>query len=66
MRTGSVLVKERSCLFPAPLEGLIGSEEDVNALRFCDQNGLTSALRRGGKLILLLASQQRWPSCRVL
>lgn len=49
MRVGSVLVKERSCLFSAPLEGLIGSEEDVNTLRFCDQNGLASALRGRGQ-----------------
>lgn len=66
MRVGSVLVKERSCLFSAPLEGLIGSEEDVNTLGSVTKMGSQVLLGGGGKLILLLASQLRWPRCRVL
>lgn len=48
LRMGSVLKKEMSCLFPAPLQSLISSEEDLNTLRFCDQNGLSGTIRRGG------------------
>lgn len=48
LRMGSVLEKEMSCLFPAPLQSLISSEEDLNTLRFCNQNGLSSTIRGGG------------------
>lgn len=56
LRMGSVLEKEMSCLFPAPLQSLISSEEDLNTLRFCNQNGSQVLLGEEAQLILFLAS----------